>query len=171
HLPGQRSRRVPGADSIPALLLHLSRQTEMDSAPWRGFSDLRAWAGAAGDPVGIHPGMAANGCSAHRDALAAGPRVAGISGRYVPGGCGSLGLPDAPRERSYRTPPIDLATERCAAGDDSVRAVLRCPVHLRRSSEPGDESCGAVAAVDSTDVGLRDPALPADGRGRYLPAG
>ena len=65
------------------------------------------------------------GRAAARSALAAGSRLAGVPVRDVSGGRRGAGVAAAPRRRSDRAPPVDLAAQRRAARDSAVRADLR----------------------------------------------
>ena len=84
----------------PTLFLHFCfsfpDQQILDSAAGRGDSGVPAGPGAVGGPGGVHLRVAADGDSFDRDALAAGPDVAGIPVRDVSGGRGRAGVPDAP---------------------------------------------------------------------------
>ncbi len=70
----------------------------------------------------------------------------------------------------HRSPTAYMASERSVVRHHSFRADLRCAVHVRCCAEPSHEPGGSVAASDSSDLGIRDSALQADGRGRHLPA-
>ena len=47
--------------------------------------------------------------------------------------------------------------------------IYAVPYTVGRAPEPRHESGGAVAAADSADLGVRDSALPADGRRHHFP--
>src|SRR5439155_16387440 len=125
----------------------------------------------AGNPVRRDVRMAAIRRASARNALAAGPRVAGVSLRDVRGRRDGAGVAASPRGRSGGAPPVEMAAQWGAGWYAAVRADLRRAVPDGRGAEPRDEPGGALAAADSADLGLRDPAVPPDGRRHHLPGG
>ena len=73
------------------------------------------------------------------------------------------------RRRSRSPPSIDLAAQRRGSRHRAVRRDLCGPVLDGRSTQSRHEPGGAVAAADPAHLGLRDPALPPDGRRHHLP--
>ena len=155
---------MPRPHSVPAFLSGVSGAAEMDSAARGCDFSVSAGTGAARSATGVRVRILEDGRAAARSALDARPHVAGFSMRDVRGGRVGAGVPASPRRRSGGAAATDLAAQRRAGGGAAVRVDLCGAVRDGRRAESRDEAGGAVAAADSAHVGLRDSAVPADGR-------
>ena len=74
-----------------------------------------------------------------------------------------------PDRRHGGAAAVEVAAQRSVLRDPAVRRVLRAAVRAGRGAEFVHEDERAERDADSAHAGLRDCALPADGRGHHLP--
>ena len=92
-----------------------------------------------------------------------------LTGIYLLGGL-ALTLEFRQSRRSRGATPTAMAAQRDVCRHPAFRAVLYAAVSSWIHSLAADEGVGTFAATDPAEPGVRDRALPADGRGYPVPA-